>query len=292
MKLFIYLITLIFISCNQKSDVNNNAIQKEEIFLKDTISKIQEVKLLDLPFNSNTLNYSKKDKNGYFIYDNSFKKAKYSKLSRIIGKYTNDDIEVFIVELKPNGDEHVEPIVSLFSYFQNKKIDSLIVYETIEWEGSLKKRFVINKDKSIKISEVSEGSDVSENGADTLIVSKNVNIFNLSKTGFFSSNKWNGKYYFESRNKDDLKTSFEISIMDLKNITIKYIGDDEPVEEYKNLVAKNISSNKIKIIFNKKYEENGYVNIEKVDDKYYISGDLIYLINPGSDNLPLKKIKP
>lgn len=292
MKLFIYLITLIFISCNQKSDVNNNAIQKEEIFLKDTISKIQEVKLLDLPFNSNTLNYSKKDKNGYFIYDNSFKKAKYSKLSRIIGKYTNDDIEVFIVELKPNGDEHVEPIVSLFSYFQNKKIDSLIVYETIEWEGSLKKRFVINKDKSIKISEVSEGSDVSENGADTLIVSKNVNIFNLSKTGFFSSNKWNGKYYFESRNKDDLKTSFEISIMDLKNITIKYIGDDEPVEEYKNLVAKNISSNKIKIIFNKKYEENGYINIEKVDDKYYISGDLIYLINPGSDNLPLKKIKP
>lgn len=292
MKLFIYLITLIFISCNQKSDVNNNAIQKEEIFLKDTISKIQEVKLLDLPFNSNTLNYSKKDKNGYFIYDNSFKKAKYSKLSRIIGKYTNDDIEVFIVEFKPNGDEHVEPIVSLFSYFQNKKIDSLIVYETIEWEGSLKKRFIINKDKSIKISEESEGSDVSENGADTLIVSKKVNVFNLSKTGFFSSNKWNGKYYFESRNKDDLKTSFEISIMDLKNITIKYIGDDEPVEEYKNLVAKNISSNKIKIIFNKKYEENGYINIEKVDDKYYISGDLIYLINPGSDNLPLKKIKP
>ncbi|WP_310555887.1 hypothetical protein [Flavobacterium sp.] len=291
MKIFICLFALILISCNQKVDINNNEIQRKEIILDDTISKtLEEIKLIDLPYNSNTLNYSKKDKNGYFIYDNSFKKQNYSKLSRIIGKYKNNDIEVYIVELKPNGDEHIEPIISLFSYSENKKIDSLIVYETIDWEGSLKKRFVINKDKSIKINEESEGNDETENGMDTLIVSNNVNIYNLSKSGFFTSNKWNGKYYFESKNKDNLKTSFEVSILDLNNITIKYIGDDEPVEVYKNLVAKNISSNKIKIIFNKKYEENGYINIEKADNEYYISGDLIYLINPGNDNLPLKKI--
>ncbi len=292
MKLFTYIFTLIFISCNQKVDVkDNNKIPEKEITLKDTISNKQEIKLIDLPFNSNTLNYSKKDKNGYFVYDSTFSKNDYSKSSRIIGKYNNDGIEVFIVELKPNGDEHVEPIISLFSYSENKKLDSLIVYETIEWEGSLKKRFIINKDKSIKISEVSEGNDENENGTDTLIVSNNVNIYNLSKNGLFTSNKWNGKYYFESKNKDNLKTSFEITILDLKNITIKYIGEDEPPEIYKNLVAKNISSNKIKIIFNEKYEENGYVNIEKIENDYYISGDLIYLINPGNDNLPLKKLK-
>lgn len=291
MKLFIYLFTLILLSCNQKVDINQKEISQKEIILNDTISKIQELKLLDLPFNSNTLNYSKKDKNGYYIYDSSFKKYDYSKSSRIIGKYNNEGFEIFIVELKPNGDEHIEPIISLFSYFQNKKVDSLIVYETIEWEGSFKKRFVINKDKSIKVSELSEANDETENGLDTLIISNNYNIYNLSKDGLFSTNKWNGKYYFESKNKDNLKTSFEISILDLKNITIKYIGDGEPVEIYKNLVAKSISSNKIKIIFNEKYEENGYINIEKVNNEYYISGDLIYLINPGSDNLPLKKIK-
>jgi hypothetical protein len=76
----------------------------------------------------------------------------------------------------------------------------------------------------------------------------------------------------------------------LKNIKIKYISEDEPVEIYKNLIGVNISSNKIKIVFNKKYEENGYIYIENIDNDYYISGELIYSINPGSNNLQLKKM--
>lgn len=99
------------------------------------------------------------------------------------------------------------------------------------------------------------------------------------------------EYYFESKNRDNLKTSFDIQIYDLNNIIIKFISDEEPVEIYSNLKSPLINPDKIKIIFNAKYEENGYINIEKKEANYYISGDIIYLVNPGSDNFPIQKVK-
>jgi hypothetical protein len=134
MKIFICLFTLTFISCNQKA--NSNIDLKSEVkVIKNNTPLKQEISIIELPFNSNKLNYSNKDKNGYFIYDNSFIKQGFSMSSKTIGVYKNDDVDTFLVELKPNGDEHTEPIVSLFTYKKDKKVDSLIVYETIEWES-------------------------------------------------------------------------------------------------------------------------------------------------------------
>jgi len=100
---------------------------------------------------------------------------------------------------------------------------------------------------------------------------------------------WAGKYYFEATNKDDLKTSFDINIADLKNITLVYVGDGEKPETYKKLKGESVSENKIKIIFNKSYEGLGEIYLEKVGKDYYISGEAIYYINPGSDKMLIKK---
>ncbi len=298
MRLFIYLFVITLFSCNQKVNSNNvilgkSNIQNEQDKTKGNLNQeTEQVKTIDLPFSSDKLNYSKKDKNGYYIYDDSFKKQKLNRLSRTIGKYSFDNnITIFLVELKPKGDEHIDPIVTLYSYFKEERIDSLVVYENIQWEGSFKKSFVIGKDKIIKISEASKGNDVTESGANVLITSNSNDVYNVSSKGFFVSNKWIGRYFFETKNKDNLKTSFDISIQDLNNITIKYIGDGNSPEVYKNLVGEQLSSDKIRIVFNKKYEELGEINLEKDGDVYSISGQAISFINPGNDNYPIKKMK-
>ncbi|EJL74232.1 hypothetical protein [Chryseobacterium populi] len=101
---------------------------------------------------------------------------------------------------------------------------------------------------------------------------------------------WIGDYSFSARNKDGLKTGFDINIFTLNNITVKYISDGGKPEIYKNLKSDFIQKDKIKINFNPKYEEMGIIYIEKLDNEYYISGSPIYYINPGSDDMPLKKL--
>ncbi|MFC0427618.1 hypothetical protein [Chryseobacterium scophthalmum] len=103
--------------------------------------------------------------------------------------------------------------------------------------------------------------------------------------------EWSGNYSFSAKNRDDLKTSFNINIIKLDNITVKYISDDGKPEIYKNLKSNFVQKNKIKINFNPKYEEMGIIYIEKVENEYYISGSPIYFINPGNDEMPLRKVK-
>ena len=100
---------------------------------------------------------------------------------------------------------------------------------------------------------------------------------------------WKGKYYFEARNKDGLKTSFDISILGLNNIAVKYIQDDNAPEVYKNLKGEQISADKIRIVFNEKYNELGDIYLEKSGKSYFISGQAIYFINPGNDSYPIEK---
>lgn len=111
-----------------------------------------------------------------------------------------------------------------------------------------------------------------------------------SKTTQIDS-KWLGNYYFESFNKDNLKTSFDISIQDLNNIKIVYIGDGEKPEIYKNLKSQLVKTDKLKIIFNPKYEGLGIIFLENIGKKYNISGEVIGSINPGSNVLEIKKTK-
>lgn len=101
---------------------------------------------------------------------------------------------------------------------------------------------------------------------------------------------WKGKYYFESQNRDDMITSFEVHIKEINNISVKYISDGEKPELYKNIVGEIISPNKLKINFNTKYDEMGVILLEKDGNEFTISGEPIYFINPGSDNLTIKKM--
>ncbi|GAB0156701.1 hypothetical protein CHRYSEOSP005_19680 [Chryseobacterium sp. Alg-005] len=118
-----------------------------------------------------------------------------------------------------------------------------------------------------------------------------VNIFCQSHTDQSHKDKdWIGSYTFSAKNRDGLKTSFDITIARLDNITVKYISDGGKTEVYKNLKSDFVQKDKIKINFNPQYKEMGIIYIEKLEDEYYISGDPIYFINPGNTDLPLKKI--
>ena len=153
------------------------------------------------------------------------------------------------------------------------------------------KSFVINKDLTIGIFEMrfskiykklNEGYKITPEGK---IISSKTRSENRRE-----ANSWSGKYTFKRTNKDELVTSFSIDIKSLDDIAIVYIGDGEKPELYKNLKAENIAEDKIKIVFNKKYNELGIIYIQKNDKQYIISGESIANINPGNDEYPLKKI--
>jgi hypothetical protein len=108
---------------------------------------------------------------------------------------------------------------------------------------------------------------------------------------YFQQNKWIGKYYTEAINKDDLKTSFDIQINSLQDVSLIYVSDGETAERYQNLKAIPINAQKIKIIFNKKYKNMGILYLEKLRNEYRLLGEPVYFINPGNESLKLKKLK-
>lgn len=105
------------------------------------------------------------------------------------------------------------------------------------------------------------------------------------------SDIWSGKYFFKKENRDELVTSFDIDVRSLDAINITYVGDGEKPESYKNLKAEVVDKDKIKIQFNKKYDDFGIIYIQKEDQKYIISGEPISNINPGNDEYSIKKIE-
>lgn len=118
---------------------------------------------------------------------------------------------------------------------------------------------------------------------------KNVTI-PLETTAIEQTVSWSGHYFFKGINKDGLTTSFDITISNLSNITIIYIGDSEKPETYKNLKAEVINDHKININFNAQYGEMGVIVLEENENNFLISGLPIYSINPGSDALIIDKI--
>jgi hypothetical protein len=117
------------------------------------------------------------------------------------------------------------------------------------------------------------------------ILSKNIN------KGAEKKNEWSGNYHSEAINRDNAKTVFDVVIKSLDNISVN-IDDDGSKESYFNIKAEIINKDKIKIIYNPSFEdEMGIIYIEKSDNEYYISGNPIYFINPGNNEMPLKKIQ-
>ena len=103
------------------------------------------------------------------------------------------------------------------------------------------------------------------------------------------ASKWAGTYYAEAKNKDHLKTSFYLSITATGNISLKYRADGEAENVYKNLKAVTENPDKLKIVFNPKTGDMGVLYLEREDDDYYFSGQPVYFINPGSEQLLAKK---
>ncbi len=283
------LITLTLFHCkNERDKITDSNILK-------TKNEIENK--LKLPFSSSDLNYKIKDKNGYYIYDEGFKKDELGRISRVKGIFSKENIKLKLIEYKPLGDENTEPIVYLYSFVSNKKVDSLKIHETVEWEGSIYIRFILNKKLEVKIS---NEEFFSENE-----IKKEEFIYTINRKGIFtktknklvinkykSNNIWKGKYFFEIRNKDNLLTRFIININNVNNIEVKHVSDGNKEEIYSNLsLIKQESENIIKIIFNSKYEEMGEIYLEKSGNSYIISGKAISFINPGNDQYEIKKIK-
>jgi hypothetical protein len=47
--------------------------------------------------------------------------------------------------------------------------------------------------------------------------------------------EWIGNYYFSVKNRDGLKTSFDINILKLDNITVKYASEGDKPQIYRNI---------------------------------------------------------
>lgn len=118
-----------------------------------------------------------------------------------------------------------------------------------------------------------------------------VPVQNIPIKSIDTPNGWEGVYHFEASNKDEIKTSYDITIKSLNDISIQ-INEGEDKESYSHIKAEVLNDDKIKLVFNPSLEdEMGIIYIEKSDNTYLISGYPIYFINPGNNEMPLIKEK-
>lgn len=101
---------------------------------------------------------------------------------------------------------------------------------------------------------------------------------------------WKGEYHFEASNRDEAKTVFDITINSLENISVD-VTEEGIKNTYSQLKAEEVNNQKIKIKYDNSSEDMGIIYIEKSDDNYFISGNPIYFINPGNNEMPLQKLK-
>ncbi|WP_426477695.1 hypothetical protein ACP3T3_21225 [Chryseobacterium sp. CBSDS_008] len=69
------------------------------------------------------------------------------------------------------------------------------------------------------------------------------------------------------------------------------VTEEGIINKYSNLNAEEVNHQKIKIKYDDSSDEMGIIYIEKSDDNYFISGNPIYFINPGNNEMPLQKMK-
>lgn len=309
MKNFLFIVSvIILISCKKevgsiKSDKIKANFNKEKEFVvygdslvSDSVFVYQiknssDVKLQRALLSKMKFNY---DKFMSWTYD-SIKQNKVGfltlKFEKEDNKNSNAEINTWIKlsiyknNIKTNKinvyrqENYSEALVTITNYFYIDSKFNLWILGLNEDEEGIKVKFW----NHYKIDEESGKINLIKNS-----FSSNLSIENGDRE---VNNSWRGKYFFERTNRDDLKTSFEISINNLKNISLVYVSDGEKPEVYKDIVGEMISDDKMKITFNKKYGDMGIIYIQKNGNNYIISGDPISSINPGNDDFPLKKMK-
>ncbi|MDR4891084.1 MULTISPECIES: hypothetical protein [unclassified Chryseobacterium] len=112
----------------------------------------------------------------------------------------------------------------------------------------------------------------------------------ISTTTKNNSDFWTGEYHFEASNRDEAKTVFDITINSLENISVD-VTEEGTTNKYSKLKAEEVNHQKIKIKYDNSSEDMGVIYIEKSDNNYFISGNPIYFINPGNNEMPLQKLK-
>ena len=101
---------------------------------------------------------------------------------------------------------------------------------------------------------------------------------------------WKGKYYFEATKRDSAKTIFDITISSLEDITLTVI-EEGVKNKYSHLKAEEVDNEKIKITYDNSSDDMGVIYIKKSDNDYFISGNPIYFINPGNNEMPIQKVR-
>ncbi|PZX93685.1 hypothetical protein DOS84_09765 [Flavobacterium aquariorum] len=306
-KIILFLAVILLISCKKETD-------------KSISNKIQNTQNSEIGFISyGDLLISKSDFVSQIQNNNDIKlqRANLSKIKFDYDKFTTWDYNtteeknIGTITLKLKKEKKKNPDATLFThinlsiYKNDKKIDELTVYKEENYSEALvaiNQYFYIDSDLNLWTLETNEDEDgikvifwnyyKIDKGSGKINLIKH-HIFNNSQTPDVNknNNSWIGKYSFEKSNRDDLKTSFEIVINNLNNITVVYISDGEKPETYKNIVGEIVADDKIKIVFNKKYDDMGIIYIQNYGKEYIISGEPISTINPGNEEFPLRKIK-
>ena len=135
----------------------------------------------------------------------------------------------------------------------------------------------------ISFNQKSQKTKITEK-QDEVVILKNDSL----QSKFDSS--WIGKYSLELPNKDELITSFLITI-NPESIDVEYAPDGDEKQIYKNVENEFLSPYLIEIRFNKEYENMGIVRLEKGGNSYTLSGYPVAIINPGTDDFDMEKIE-
>lgn len=304
-KIILFFGIIILISCKKESEKSIvDKVQNIEVGINDFasygdslvsqssfVSQIQ--KSSDVQFQRNSISKITFDYDKFKNWD--FKTLEEKTIGEITLKFEKVN--------KQNSDADIYTHIKLSIYNKNKNTDNLIVYKQENYSealASINQYFYIDSSLNLWLLRINEDEDgikvmfwnqhKIDKESGKIIQIKNTTF---NKTPFVSidqNNSWEGKYFFEKSNRDDLKTSIEISINNLKDIKVVYSGDGENPETYRNLIGEIVDDDKLKVVFNKKYEDMGVIYIQKSNNQYIISGEPIANINPGNDKFPLKKI--
>lgn len=199
--------------------------------------------------------------------------------------YYGSNLGIYYIENKTNRIIEIDHTLAYTQDDPETKGFKLPKAEIIKKDNELKcKVYLGNKllsDKTYAISAIEQNS--TENREPT--------TQNNTTKSTTSPDHWNGHYHFEASNRDEIKTSYNIKIKSLNDISIQ-INDGGDKESYFHIRAEKLNEDKIKIVFNPSLEdEMGIIYIEKSDNTYFISGYPIYFINPGNNEIPLTKEK-
>ncbi|KMQ60087.1 hypothetical protein ACM46_17745 [Chryseobacterium angstadtii] len=219
----------------------------------------------------------------------------------IIGKL-NSNTELFIknsVDKNNNADLSYQTTLYIE---KNKTItDSIVIYQSFNYSEALivkTKYYYLDKNEIylLDVTEDESGANVEKwehykinfSGSVSLIKQ---NFFlkdnNVTKTNI---DLWKGVYHFEASNRDEAKTIFDIMINSLEDISLA-VTEEGKKNNYSKLHAEEVNNGKIKINYDSSSGDMGTIYIERSDNNYFISGNPIYFINPGTDEMPLHKLK-